>query len=236
MNIRKAAFIAGLPIMFGVGISCAGVGNNLPGNPEYNLEIISQNRCPSDPMTGSNRHVITLLANFSDPNVVGSTKLTLNKTNKIMLSEGPYQVLDGNACDGDGAKFQMPANPFTCSSDDPACPNPTFMNYNVYVRSVGKLGTGIKATTCGFAAGADGLLGTADDVPVCSSENVVSVSTKNKKFSNVTQQLTTLVVDIDGVQTRVGIFDSRLQDYFWSMDTTGKAHLQAFFISAGAGK
>jgi hypothetical protein len=39
-------------------------------------------------------------------------------------------------------------------------------------------------------------------------------------------------VPADGVcDTRVALFASQLQDYFWNWDTTGKAHAQLFFVA-----
>jgi len=190
----------------------AGVGNGLPGNPDYNLELIAYDHCPSDSKTGSNGHVIQLQANFTDSNVAGSTKVTLNKTNKIFLYQGSsFQVLDGNACDGDGAGFQLPAG-----------------GYAIYARAVGKLGSQIDMTTCGFITDPT----TGQETAVCSSgPNVVQTSTKSKKFTNVTTALTTITVTIDGVVTTLPLFDPALSDYFWSVDTKGKAHAQLFFLS-----
>lgn len=225
--------VIGLLGIFGLtGAAFAGAGNGLPSGAHYNLELIAKKQCPSDAMKSSNRHVIFLLASFSDPNVVGSTKLTLNMTNKIKLAQGDFNVLDGNACDGDGATFQLPANPFTCASTNPPCADPSFQNYKVYIRPVGKPGTSLKMTTCGFEAGADGILGSADDTAICSTESTLQVrATGGKKFADVTKQLTTLYVDIDGdeVMDRIGLFDPRLQDYFWSVDTNGQAHVQVMF-------
>jgi hypothetical protein len=136
-------------------------------------------------------------------------------------------VLDGNACDSDGATFQLPANPYTCPVDDPSCLNtdPTFQGYNVYARALAKPGGSAQITTCAVGAGDDGIFGNADDEIVCSTENVVLVrNTGKSKFSNVTKQLTTLCLDTDGngaCDTRVGIFDASLYDYFWDYDNHG---------------
>ena len=56
--------------------------------------------------------------------------------------EGDFRVLDGLACDRDGAKFQLPANPFSCPVDDPEClgSDPDFQNYTVWARALGKPG------------------------------------------------------------------------------------------------
>ncbi len=205
-------------------------GNGAISGPHYNLNIIGyKNQCPGDDLKGTNRHVIAVKLNFNDGSQNGTSPATLDKTNKIFLVEGDFQVLDGNACDGDGATFQLPADPYTCPVDDPDCLNtdPTFQEYLVYARALGspKGSPSATMTTCATDPGADGLFGTADDVIVCSTENVVLVRNKGKSsFSNVTKQLTTLCLDTDGngsCDTRVGIFDSSLEDYFWDYDNNG---------------
>ncbi len=158
-----------------------------------------------------------------------------------MLAPGPFAVLDGNACTDGVAKFQLPLNPCVvggtvndaCSVDDP-----TFQNYGVYARLVGKPNTGVDVTTCATGAGLDGLLGTADDVIVCSTENWLSLrgSGKDSKphFENVSKELLSICVDTsgDGVcDTRYALFASQFEDYFWNWNTEGKAHAQLFFMA-----
>ena len=150
----------------------------------------------------------------------------MDKRNKILLAEGDFQVLDGNACDGNGAKFQLPANPFTCPVEDPEClkNEPEFAEYVVYARALAKPGGEATMTTCTTVAGDDLVLGTADDEVACSTENVVLVRSKGKSsFTNVTKELTTVVTDIDadGDLDRIGIFEDDLREYFWDYDNRG---------------
>jgi hypothetical protein len=206
--------------------AAAQTGNGAPSGGHYNLNILGKTTCAGDDLTGSNRHTIQVLLNFDDGNNSGQLLTELDRRNKIFLAAGDFQVLDGNACDGDGAKFQLPANPYTCPVDDPDCLNtdPTFQGYYVYVRALGKPGGSATMTTCAAGAGDDGILGTNDDEVVCSSENVVLVrDTGRSKFTNKTKELTTLVADIDGdgLVERVGIFDERLYSYFWDYDNNG---------------
>jgi len=183
-----------------------GTGNGAQSGSHYNLNIIGHDNCPGDDLKGTNRHVIDVL---------------LNGRNQINLVEGDFAVLDGNACDGDGATFRLPANPFTCPVDDPECLNtdPTFQEYLVFVRALGAPGGSAKITTCA-----------TDQITqevVCSTENVVLVrSAGRSKFRNVTKQLTTLCLDTvaDGViacDTRVGIFEDDLHSFFWDFDNNG---------------
>ncbi len=202
-------------------------GNGAPNGAHYNLNILGKTTCAGDDLTGSNRHTIQVLLNFDDGNNNGQLATTLDRRNKIYLVEGPFQVLDGNACDQDGAKFQLPANPYTCPVDDPECLNndPTFQNYLVYARALGKPGGSARVTTCATGAGDDLILGNADDEIVCSTESVLLVRSKGpSKFTNVTKQLTTLCVDTDGdtvCDDRVGLFDDALYDYMWDYDNNG---------------
>src|SRR4029453_12673038 len=84
-------------------------GNGAPNGSHYNLNIIGKDDCKTAAMTDSNRHSIFVLLNYSDATPTDPTAIaTLNKKNKIFLQEGPFQVLDGNACDG--AIFQLPQN------------------------------------------------------------------------------------------------------------------------------
>ena len=209
-------------------------GNGAPSGEHYNLNILGKDRCAGDDLTGSNRHTIQVLLHFSDTTTTGQLFATMDRRNKIFLKEGDFQVLDGNACDGNGATFQLPANPFTCPTEDPECLNsdPTFQNYTVWIRELGKPGGEAEMRTCAVDAGADGIVGNADDEITCSTENVVLVRSSGKSsFRDVTKQLTTLVVDIDGDGDleRVGIFDGRLYSYFWDFDNRGLRLVQLRF-------
>ena len=103
--------------------------------------------------------------------------------------------------------------------------DPTFQGYLVYARALGKPGGNANMTTCATGAGDDGVLGTNDDEIVCSTESVLLVRTKGKSsFTNVTKQLTTLCLDTDGnnvCDTRVGIFEDGLVNFFWDFDNNG---------------
>ena len=181
-----------------------GTGNGAQSGSHYNLNIIGHDNCPGDDLKGTNRHVIDVL---------------LNGRNQINLVEGDFAVLDGNACDGDGATFRLPANPFTCPVDDPECLNtdPTFQEYLVFVRALGAPGGSAKITTCA-----------TDQITqevVCSTENVMLVrSTRKSRFTNVTKQLTTLCLNIDlveGCDIRVPLFGDGFEGFFWGYDNTG---------------
>jgi hypothetical protein len=203
-----------------------GNGNGAPSGTHYSLNILGKTQCAGSDLTGSNRHTIQVLLNYDDGSQNGQLFTDLDRRNKIFLSEGPFKVLDGNACDSNGAQFQLPSNPYTCPVDDPDCLNtdPTFQNYLVYVRALGKPGGSATMTTCGVGAGEDDILGNSDDEIICSEENVLLVRSKGQsKFTNKTKELTTIRADIDGDgdTERVGIFADDLYSYFWDYDNQG---------------
>jgi len=215
-------------------------GNGLPMGQKllYNLEVIAYdaNHCPSgDP----NGHRIAVKANINDLDSVKSADpSTLIRQNDIMLTEGPFQVLSSNACTNGTASFQLPANP--CSDLGTSCDldNPTFQNYEVYGRLVGKPNTGVNVTTCATQTVIDPTTGATTSTIVCSTESWLSVRASGKngspKFTNVSRELLSVCLDTDGngkCDQRIALFSGGLQDFFWNWDTTGKAHAQLFFVA-----
>jgi len=203
MNSKISAIIA-IGMALGITSASAQTGNGAPSGTHYNLNILGKTQCAGDDLTDSHRHTIQVLLNGGDnaTDLNGTLASAIDKRNKIYLTEGAdFQVLDGNACDG-GALFQLPAG-----------------GYEIYARALGKPGGSATVTTCATGAGDDGVLGTADDEIVCSTENVVLVrATGKSSFRNVTRELTSIVLD-DG--TRVSIFDPSLYDYFWNYENRG---------------
>ena len=191
----------------------AQAGNGAPSGAHYNLNILGKTNCSPEPLTGSNRHTIQVLLNGGQraQDIDGTLALNIDRRNKIYLEQtydGSFQVSDGNACDADGALFRLPA---------PGA-------YDIYARALGKPGGAATMTTCATGAGEDGVLNTADDEIVCSTENVLLVRTKGKStFTNVTTELTTITADIDGdgYTETVNIFDPSLYDYFWNYENRG---------------
>src|SRR5262249_11110702 len=136
-------FIAAMPLAAQNNNTCTDPsganGNCAPSGPHFNLNINGKVTCPSEDYKNTNRHVITVLLGVADPTPKVFTTTTLDKTNKIFLAPTDttafpnfkdwFQVKDGNACDGDGAQFMLPTNPFQCpdgnlvtgSTTDPSC-------------------------------------------------------------------------------------------------------------------
>lgn len=132
---------------------------------------------------------------------------------KILLQEGDFQVIDGNGTDG-SAKFALP-NPDPLNTGKTA--------YSVFARMVGKPGSGIDMTTCAT----DSLGETYCSLETMSMSRIAGTS----KFQNVSQSLLYIYADIDGdgIVDRIPLFSTSLQDYYWDVDTTGRAHAQLKF-------
>lgn len=212
--MRTARLAAAIAFTAAAALSFnANAGNGAPSGAHYNLNITGHTTCAGTDLEGSNRHTIQVLLRGGDSagDLGGSLASDIDKKNKIYLDQsydGTFAVLDGNACNGDGALFQLPA---------PGA-------YAIYARALGAPGGRADMTTCATGAGDDLVLGTADDEIVCSTDSVVLVRGKGKSsFDNVTSELTTIYADIDGdgdMET-VEIFDADLYDYFWNYDNRG---------------
>ena len=132
--------------------------------------------------------------------------------------------------------------PLTVDNCDPCTvDDPTFQEYQVFVRLVGVPHSGIGITTCAEEPDfidVDGNLVT--DEILCSTENVVKVRTTGKgslKFTDETKALLTICLDtfddgnFDGkCDVRLALFDPTLENYFWQVNTQGRAHAQLVFV------
>jgi len=218
------------------------------GKDGFMLNIVAYDICPAGDFTGSNRHHIAVQADYSlDQN--GNLAGSIVRTNTIKLTssgvDGDFQVLDGNACANrgkDGAELMLPINVDNCEGECPV-EDPTFTQYRVYVRLVGQPGSGIDVTTCAEETDDtifnDNTGDTGDLNILCSTESVVEVREtggKKMRFTDYSKQLLTICLDtyddgnFDGVcDERVGLFDSRLTEYFWQWNTNGRAHAQLVF-------
>ncbi|HEX6643944.1 MAG TPA: hypothetical protein VF037_04665 [Gemmatimonadales bacterium] len=204
-------------------------GNGAPSGAHFTLNIIGMGRDKSANMDEEGGHVIFVRLGSRTGDAVST---------KIMLSEGEFAVLDKNGTDG-RAGFQLPA---------PAGGTA----YQVYARPLGTPGGMARITTCAEQVLVDGVY--VED-EVCSTENKVFVRESGRsRFENVTQELTTIVIDDDVTATygettaytacggtdtdgddapiRVDLFDSCLENYFWKYDNNGLRILQVRFYPA----
>lgn len=210
----------------------AETGNGAPSGAHFTLNIIGMARNKSANMDEVGGHVIFVALGTRTGDAVST---------KIMLTEGDFAVTDKNGTDG-RAGFQLPA---------PAGGTA----YQVFARPLGTPGGMAKITTCAEQVLVDGVL--VED-EVCSTENEVFVRSVGKgtsnKFENVTQSLTTILIDDDvsatydettayvacgGTDTdgddapiRVDLFNACLENYFWKYDNNGLRILQVRFYPA----
>jgi len=189
--ILAAASTASTLLAAGPVTAGTATGNGAPSGAHYNLNLIGMENPKTTTMTGSNGHVIFL---------------PLKGTCKINLSEGDFQVTDGNCTDGP-AGFQLP-NP------DPGNTGTTV--YSVYARALGKPGGSSTMNTC--------FTDTTTSEDYCSIYQVVSTrSTGKSSFSNVSQELLYVYYcdTTTGKITRESLFNSDLYDYYWSYQNNG---------------
>lgn len=164
-------------------------GNGAPSGAHYNLNIIGVPKDKTAGVTGGNGDVIFV---------------PLQGKTKIMLSPGPFEVLDANGTDG-SASFQLP-NP------DPTGTGST--TYAVYARALGQPGGSSTTTPCATDP-------TTGEV-YCSTQSMVLVRKSGKSsFTNVSSDLLTITVDVNGTLQTYSLFDSALTDYYWSYDNRG---------------
>ena len=143
----------------------------------------------------------------------------LSGTAKIELSQGPFAVLDANGTDG-VASFQLP-NP------DPT--NSGTTTYSVWARALGKPGGSSSTTTCATDP-------TTGEV-YCSVYSSVLTRTKGgSTFTDVSKDLLYIYADLngDGKLERYPLFDSALQDYFWSYQNNGLKLAQLRFYAVSS--
>jgi hypothetical protein len=202
-----------------------GNGNGAPSGAHYNLNIIGVEKGKTADMDNGNGHVIFVSLGKTD-----------RVTSKIWLTEGPFEVLDANGTDSNGATFQLPANNCeapvnTGDNPDVDCTNQDTV-YTVWVRALGKPGGSAIVNTC--RTDSTDVYDDATATDYCSTEQleVTSETGRGKKsFENVTRELTTICVDwwddINGVLGQDGLCDTREQlfdyqeDYWWDYDNNG---------------
>jgi hypothetical protein len=202
-----------------LGSTVSASGNGAPSGSHYNLNIIGvpegaeANFADGWPdLTGSNRHTIFV---------------SLDGVSKILLREGDFQVIDGNALDG-SATFQLP-DPIDpdepCTDifvDDVLVDTVCVTAYSVFARAPGNRGGDATMKTCATDPDTDEI--------VCSVQ-VLQV-TQSSKFKNVTRYLLFVFWDTDGdgdADKLVPIFDEDLEGYYWEYDNNGLKLLQLRF-------
>ncbi len=168
--------IAGLTPIFATG-------NGAPSGPHYNLNLIGLNKGGSQSTT-SDGHVIFV---------------PLWGNCKIMLQQGPFQVIDNN-CIGSNAAFQLP-NPNDTSTG--------MLAYSVWVR----------ALTKGSATLTNCFTNQTSGQTFCNTGALVVPLSKvtPPKFTDVSKQL--LQVCVNGQLS--ALFSDANFNYFWNYTNTG---------------
>jgi hypothetical protein len=205
--MKKTIFGAVLLVIVLAAAMPVAADNGAPSGAHYNLNVIGVPKDKQVDTGGSNGHVM-----FVDLGRTGEAANT-----KILLTEGPYDVLDANGTDGTAA-FQLP-NP------DPDGDGVTA--YSVYVRALGKPGGKAVMQSCY----------TEDGVDWCAVQFLGGVEpitierTKGKQtFVNVSKDL--LYVDycldwndldptVCDVVAQMPLFSNDLIQYFWDYDNFG---------------
>lgn len=201
-------------------------GNGAPSGQHYTLNIIGMEKGKTANMQATGSAMFVGLDRSGD-----------NVTTKILLTEstdGTFAITDKNGTDG-VAGYTLPA---PTNGDDTQA-------YAVYARALGTPGGQATITTCaeGYVDSTDAQI--ADEV--CSTESKVFTHDGRPKFENVTQQLTTIVIDdalepdaylactgnTSGPDIRVSLFDDCLYNYFWKYDNEGLRILQIRFYPIG---
>jgi hypothetical protein len=231
--LATAAVVLGAAILSIPGFAQKAItGNGAPSGAHYDLNIIGVTKAKTPPLTGSDRHTI-FVPLVSDQ---GALDTDVAPGTDIFLTQGAFQVCDGNAFDAaydcygnkianQGAVFQLPCNVnIATATGTTLVPCPTtgaVAYYTVWGRVVGTPGGSGTITTCAT----DLATGTV----VCSvgNTNVAVFNRKSGKpvFSDVTNQLTALVTS---TQT-VSLFGAGFQGFFWDYDNNGNKVLQLRF-------
>jgi len=202
--------IAAFSVAFLSGVSAFAAQFPLNGT-HYNLNIQGKTTCAGSDLTGSDRHTIQVLLNFS------SNPLDIiDRTNKIFLTAGPAGslpvVLDGNACDKNGALFQLPSDVST--------------SWTAWAVALSKPNTSTNIVSCGVDQ-----FGTV----LCSNANPLDLVRNNGK-PVVLDATTQLLFVCEGGSlpncnggTLVPIFDPSFFLVFWNVDNFGNRNSQIRF-------
>jgi len=201
----------------GVTAANSATGNGAMSGKHYNLNLISIKNIDQLPTNDETNNGNRIFVNFD-----GRSKIYL-----IQNFDGIFNVMDYIATRNDPASFTLPA------PDNVYDANGNYVRpgaYKVFVRVVGKPGGSGQLSTC--AETFDETLQTM--VTTCSLDVVSLAKTKTPKFTDVTEQLTTVQYDINGDGTiaqneRIDIFDDAFENYLWAYDNTGLKNVQLRF-------
>jgi len=211
--------VIGLVLLLGSGNAVAGNGvGSLAKNKAYSVQIIAHDTCPAGSFDDTSRRSIAVLAGFTDSIADGTLLTNIDKTNKIFLAPGTdFSIMDGNACDGDGAAIILPSDVST--------------TYEVYVRLVGQPNSKIDVSTC--AVDTTGVVTGTVNAVLCSTDHFVKTRYTGKgepSFTNATSQLLSISNPLL-CSGQCGLFAADYLNYFWDWNTPlGRPHAQLWFV------
>ena len=235
--LRSFTFAAFIAVVAGSASAQQGNNGAKVGKMGFILNVNAFARCPDGEFVDSNRHMIAVQADFT-----GVATDKASKVNKIFLrSDAEFSVKDGNACDQTGAYFHLPITSDNCIDCGDPSATPTFTAYEVRARVLGNPNSRVTVTSCTEMLMIDPITGLETLTSLCSvgEENVwvgtrtVGSGKTQNRWENVSTELLTVCVDTsgDGVcDERIGLFDSRGEDYWWNWDTAGRPHVQLVFL------
>lgn len=219
--------------MMGFTTNAYAGGNGNPGTGPggFNMVLIGTDKDDKDVGDNGNSHAMFIKRN-------GHTK--------ILLTEGPFKILDRDGTDGKAA-FQLPNPNPQCVSEDTTDENlvdcDITFDYWAFIRVLGKpIDSNFEIQTC--ADELEDINNTDDLTNICSLEKVSlpnangKNSDKGAKFTNVSKELLTLCIDVaddegnfdNKCDIRVGLFDDRLTNYTWEVDANGHYLVQLRFV------
>lgn len=237
---RLIIIVSTLALMTTALGSAALAGNGAPQGPhDYQLNIIGvandKHDNTVDDWGGNGRRIF----------------VPLEGRTKILLEEGDYGVLDANGTDG-SALFSLPAPGLDAHLvGDPGTAD-VMSEYSVFIRPLGKPGGWATITTCAelldiefgnlLPGGAKNVLNRAEGDAYCSIEQVgadiLTRTTGQSKFTNVTAELLTIVFEVEVevapgefeiFEVRVPLFDALIQGEYWEYDNHGLRLAQVRF-------
>ena len=226
----------------------AQTGNGAPSGPHYNLNIvgIDPEKAKKVDMTGSNRHTIFVKLGVRKQDGTGAveTKIYLGASDDFVVCDG-NGFDEAHDCTGTlvsqglyGAVFGLPCNTNLTDPDGtgtgilvPCDVNETAA-YEVWARALGSPKGTLppRSTTTTWATDP------SDNSLVCSTESMVLVRERGKSvFKEYTNELTSILVDIDGDGDldRVSLFAGGLVDWYWGYVNEGVrlAQIRFYWVS-----
>jgi len=220
----------------------AQTGNGAPSGAHYNLNIIGVDptKAKKVDMTDSNRHTIFVALGTKGDGI--ETKIYLGASDNFVVCDGngfdaAHDCTGTLVSPADGAVFGLPCNTNLTDPDGTTgggtlvpCDINETAAYQVWARALGSPQGKPQSTTTTCATDP------SDNSLVCSTESMVLVRERGKPvFRDYTNELTSILVDIDGDGDldRVSLFAGGLVDWYWGYVNEGVrlAQIRFYWVS-----